>query len=236
MEAALTPRQADRRDEPGRTPRALPARRDGGAAIANSVAAGGSGVLQGTLKSTEGKSRSGRRVRRDTVHRGGRGRPAGAATVPARSPPGSIPRAWRRARSSPDRRRERLPGLRSDPGRGKVASHFVHHWPDRAFKVITKQPLSLNAWHRIAVTYDGLARAPGCGSTSTACRRRSTPRPTTRSTARWRPTSRSTSAAATARRRSGAGSTKSSFTPRFSRRTKRPGSPRENRLPASKES
>jgi hypothetical protein len=44
---------------------------------------------------------------------------------------------------------------------GKVASHFVHHWPDRAFKVITKQPMSLNAWHHVAVTYDGSRKASG---------------------------------------------------------------------------
>ena len=44
---------------------------------------------------------------------------------------------------------------------GKVASHFVHHWPDRAFKVVTKQALKLNAWQHIAVTYDGSQAATG---------------------------------------------------------------------------
>lgn len=44
---------------------------------------------------------------------------------------------------------------------GKLASHFVHHWPDKAFKVMTKQPLSLNAWHHITVTYDGSRKATG---------------------------------------------------------------------------
>jgi len=43
----------------------------------------------------------------------------------------------------------------------KVCSHFVHHWPDKAFKVATKEPLSLNAWHHVAVTYDGSRRATG---------------------------------------------------------------------------
>lgn len=43
----------------------------------------------------------------------------------------------------------------------KVCSHFVHHWPDKAFKVVAKQPLSLNEWHHIAVTYDGSRRATG---------------------------------------------------------------------------
>ncbi len=44
---------------------------------------------------------------------------------------------------------------------GKLASHFVHHWPDRAFKVVTKEPLSLKEWHHIVVTYDGTRRASG---------------------------------------------------------------------------
>ncbi len=43
----------------------------------------------------------------------------------------------------------------------KVCSHFSHHWPDKAFKVVAKQPLSLNEWHHIAVTYDGSRRATG---------------------------------------------------------------------------
>lgn len=44
---------------------------------------------------------------------------------------------------------------------GKVAAHFVHHWPDKAFKVITEQPFSQNDWHHIAVTYDGSRKADG---------------------------------------------------------------------------
>ena len=44
---------------------------------------------------------------------------------------------------------------------GKVAIHVVHHWPDRAFKVITEEPLALNSWHHLAVTYDGSRRAAG---------------------------------------------------------------------------
>ncbi len=44
---------------------------------------------------------------------------------------------------------------------GKVCSHFVHHWPDKAFKVMTKQPVSLNAWHHIVVTYDGSRKGTG---------------------------------------------------------------------------
>ena len=44
---------------------------------------------------------------------------------------------------------------------GKVASHVVHQWPDRAFKVITKEPITLDAWHHVAVTFDGSRRAAG---------------------------------------------------------------------------
>ena len=44
---------------------------------------------------------------------------------------------------------------------GKVACHVVHRWPDRAFKVITKEALALDAWHHVAVVYDGSRRASG---------------------------------------------------------------------------
>ncbi|WP_088259229.1 DUF1553 domain-containing protein [Fimbriiglobus ruber] len=44
---------------------------------------------------------------------------------------------------------------------GKLASHFVHHWPDSGFKVITKDPLKLNEWHHVAVVYDGSRKASG---------------------------------------------------------------------------
>jgi len=44
---------------------------------------------------------------------------------------------------------------------GKVAVHVVHHWPDRAFKVITNEPIGLDRWHHLAVTYDGSRRSSG---------------------------------------------------------------------------
>ena len=44
---------------------------------------------------------------------------------------------------------------------GKVAVHLVHQWPDRAFKVITNEPLALDHWHHLAVTYDGSRRSTG---------------------------------------------------------------------------
>ncbi len=44
---------------------------------------------------------------------------------------------------------------------GKVCSHFVHHWPDKAFKVVSKTPVSPHAWHHVVVTYDGSRKATG---------------------------------------------------------------------------
>jgi hypothetical protein len=44
---------------------------------------------------------------------------------------------------------------------GRLAAHFVNHWPDRAFKIITKKPVALNAWHHVAVVYDGSRLANG---------------------------------------------------------------------------
>lgn len=44
---------------------------------------------------------------------------------------------------------------------GKIESHFVHHWPDKAFKVVTKQTLTLNEWHHVVVSYDGSRQASG---------------------------------------------------------------------------
>ena len=44
---------------------------------------------------------------------------------------------------------------------GKVECHFVHHWPDNAFKVVTREPVALNEWHHVAVTYDGTRQASG---------------------------------------------------------------------------
>lgn len=44
---------------------------------------------------------------------------------------------------------------------GKIACHFVHHWPDRAFKVLTKEPVTLNEWHHLVVAYDGSRAAAG---------------------------------------------------------------------------
>lgn len=44
---------------------------------------------------------------------------------------------------------------------GKLETHFVNHWPDKAFLTVTKQPISLNEWHHVLVTYDGSRQAEG---------------------------------------------------------------------------
>lgn len=38
---------------------------------------------------------------------------------------------------------------------GKIASHFVHKWPDNAVKVITKEAMKNDQWHHVVLTYDG---------------------------------------------------------------------------------
>lgn len=44
---------------------------------------------------------------------------------------------------------------------GKVAVHIVETWPEKAFKVVTKNAISLNEWHHIVVVYDGSKKASG---------------------------------------------------------------------------
>lgn len=44
---------------------------------------------------------------------------------------------------------------------GHVEVHLIHKWPDNALKVATKQPIPLNQWSHILVTYDGSAQPRG---------------------------------------------------------------------------
>ena len=44
---------------------------------------------------------------------------------------------------------------------GKLECHLVHHWPDKAFKVVTKQAVSLDEWHHVVAVYDGTRQASG---------------------------------------------------------------------------
>ncbi|MCY2965646.1 MAG: DUF1553 domain-containing protein [Planctomycetota bacterium] len=44
---------------------------------------------------------------------------------------------------------------------GRLAVHLIHNWPDNGLKVQTKKPMSINAWHHVAATYDGSSTAAG---------------------------------------------------------------------------
>ncbi len=159
-EAALTPLQIEQASPVGLAAH-FPLDETEGTAIANTAVPAQGGTLQGGLRSTEG--RLGKALEFD-------GTQFVAASEVGRleSDQPCTLAAWVYPTSS-----EASTVLsRIDEGNayrgydvilegGKVASHFVHHWPDRAFKVITKQPLALNAWHHIAVTYDGSRRAAG---------------------------------------------------------------------------
>ena len=42
-----------------------------------------------------------------------------------------------------------------------IGTHIINQWPRNALKVITKEPLSADQWHHVAVTYDGSMKAAG---------------------------------------------------------------------------
>lgn len=46
-------------------------------------------------------------------------------------------------------------------GDAKVFVHLIHTWESNAIRVNSKQPLELNKWHHIFVTYDGSSKAKG---------------------------------------------------------------------------
>src|SRR5262249_10814862 len=43
----------------------------------------------------------------------------------------------------------------------RVGMHLINTWPDDALKVVSKNPLPLNQWTHVLVTYDGSAKATG---------------------------------------------------------------------------
>jgi len=43
----------------------------------------------------------------------------------------------------------------------RVGMHFVHAWPDDAFKVVAKDQLKADTWTLVSVTYDGSGKAEG---------------------------------------------------------------------------
>ncbi|MDB5351487.1 MAG: Planctomycete cytochrome [Planctomycetota bacterium] len=44
---------------------------------------------------------------------------------------------------------------------GKLVCHLVHHWPDNALKVITKETFTPKVWRHVLVTYDGSRKPAG---------------------------------------------------------------------------
>ena len=44
---------------------------------------------------------------------------------------------------------------------GRLGFHLIHQWPEDGLKVLAKNPLSLNQWHHVCVTYDGQSKAAG---------------------------------------------------------------------------
>jgi hypothetical protein len=43
----------------------------------------------------------------------------------------------------------------------RVGTHIIHKWQDDALKVVSKNPLKLNEWSHVFVTYDGSGKAAG---------------------------------------------------------------------------
>jgi hypothetical protein len=44
---------------------------------------------------------------------------------------------------------------------GKLEMHLVHHWPDNAIKISSKQAIAPDQWHHVVATYDGSMKASG---------------------------------------------------------------------------
>jgi len=44
---------------------------------------------------------------------------------------------------------------------GRIRFHFVFRWTDLGLRVETEQPVALNQWHHVAVSYDGNMKAKG---------------------------------------------------------------------------
>jgi hypothetical protein len=44
---------------------------------------------------------------------------------------------------------------------GKLAAHLISKWPQDGLKIIARQPLTLDAWHHVLLTYDGSRKAAG---------------------------------------------------------------------------
>ena len=44
---------------------------------------------------------------------------------------------------------------------GRVYAHLIHQWAENAIRVGTREPVTLNEWHHVMVTYDGSSQAEG---------------------------------------------------------------------------
>jgi hypothetical protein len=44
---------------------------------------------------------------------------------------------------------------------GKVGAHIIHKWPEDALKVVSRDPVKVNSWNHLFVTYDGSGKAAG---------------------------------------------------------------------------
>jgi len=160
-EASLTPQQIEESGPAGLVAHFPLDEAEGASVVANTVAKSPAATMQGSLKSAEGKL--GRCLEFD----GSNYVAAGEAGAFRSEAPCSAA-AWIFPTSGePSTVLSKIDEGNAYRGYdlilegGKVASHFVHHWPDRAFKVVTKQPVSLQAWHHVALTYDGSRKASG---------------------------------------------------------------------------
>lgn len=44
---------------------------------------------------------------------------------------------------------------------GRVGAHIINQWPDDALKVVSRDPIPVNRWVHVLVTYDGSSKAEG---------------------------------------------------------------------------
>jgi len=44
---------------------------------------------------------------------------------------------------------------------GQVGAHIINKWPDDAVKVVTRNPVKVNTWNHVFITYDGSGRPGG---------------------------------------------------------------------------
>ena len=122
----------------------------------------------GRVEGCAGPARSGRT--RAAIQRRQLGRASRRADlqphrpVLARAAPAADRTAGPRRRPAPVARvdRRRQPRLRADArSRPRRSSASIHFWPGNAVAVRAVQPLPLDAWSQLVVTYDGSSRAAG---------------------------------------------------------------------------